>query len=166
MNDCSAIILFDNQPLKGGWRFPQYKGVISPKLMNIVKRYVFEFYGETMEVFLTDENKFILPVYELCGILGLSSNTQVRRIKRDSALANGLFYVRTLVFRSDNSSQTRSIACLWLNYVPYWLGYVNASLVKPELREKISRIKLDLAEITWSNYRSHILPPDFIEKIP
>jgi hypothetical protein len=50
--------------------------------------------------------------------------------------------------------------CLWLNYLPYWLGYVDTHLVKPELRDKISRVKLELADVDWSAYRSHILPPE------
>ena len=133
--------------------------------MEVTKRMGFEFFGLTMEAFLTNSGKFILPLYEMCGILGLPTNVQVKHIKRDPALSDGLFYVHTMAESPAGSLRTRRIACLWVNCLPYWLGSIPAGALKPELREKISAVKRDLVEITWAYYGNHILPADVLRKI-
>lgn len=75
-------------------------------------------------------------------------------------MASGLFYIRTTVLRADGSPQVRPIACLWLNYLLYWLGYVDTQSAKPELQEKISNLNLELADMVWSVECDHILPLD------
>jgi len=133
--------------------------------MEVTQRMGFEFFGLTMEAFLTDDGKFILPLYEMCGILGLRTNAQVQCIKRDPALTDGLFYVRTMAESPAGSLRTRRIACLWVNCLPYWLGSIPVGTLKPQLREKISAVKRDLVEITWAYYGNHILPSDVLSKI-
>jgi hypothetical protein len=69
------------------------------------------------------------------------------------------------MFHADGSPQVRPIACLWLNYLPYWSGYIDTHSVKPELRDKISRFNLELADVAWSGYHDHILAPKVLANI-
>jgi hypothetical protein len=133
--------------------------------MEITKSVTFNFYGEIMQAFLTDEDKIILPMYELCGILGLSTSAQVQRIKRDHILSEGLFYIRTMAESSSGTLQTRRIACLWVKFLPFWLGSLNVNIIKPDLREKITAVKRDLIDFTWEIYKDHILPAEIMARL-
>ena len=133
--------------------------------MEITKSVTFNFYGMIMQAFLTDDDKIILPMYELCGILGLSTSAQVQRIKRDHILSEGLFYVRTMAESSTGVLQIRSVACLWVKFLPFWLGSLNGNIIKPELREKINTVKRNLIDLTWEIYKDHILPAEIMARL-
>lgn len=59
----------------------------------------------------------------------------------------------------------REVAFLNLRALPYWLGTVDASRVKEEVRPKIILFKRDFAETAWFVYRGDILPPEIISEV-
>lgn len=133
--------------------------------MKIVDQFPFEFYGSTFELYLTDKRSLILPVRPLCEAMGLDSRSQLRRIENDAAMLDGLSKVVAPILRSDGSSQEREVACLALRLLPYWLGTIDASRVKPELKETIIQFKRELADVAWAAFRSQILPADMMAEL-
>ena len=130
--------------------------------MKIVDQFPFEFYGSTFELFLTDKWSLILSVCALCEAMELDSRLQLRRIENTAAMSDGLSMVIAPVLRSDGSSQEREMACLALRLLPYWLGMINGSRVRPELKETIIHFKRELADVAWAAFRSQILPADML----
>ncbi len=133
--------------------------------MKIVDQFPFESYGSTFELYLTDKRSLILPVRPLCEAMGMDSRSQLRRIENDAAMSDGLSIVVAPVLRSDGSSQDREVACLALRLLPYWLGTIDASRVKPQLKEKIVRFKRELAAVAWAAFRSQMLLPDMLAEL-
>ncbi|HKI53484.1 MAG TPA: phage antirepressor N-terminal domain-containing protein [Anaerolineales bacterium] len=133
--------------------------------MKIIDQFPFEFYDHNFELYLTDNRQLILSLRSLCEAMGLDFSAQNRRVERDEALADGISMVVAPVMRKDGSSQEREVVCLTLRLLPYWLGTVDASRVKAELKDTIIRFKRELAEVAWAAFRSQILPPDMLAEL-
>ena len=133
--------------------------------MKIIDQFPFEFYDHNFELYLTDNRQLILSLRSLCEAMGLDFSAQNRRVERDEALADGISMVVAPVMRKDGSSQEREVVCLTLRLLPYWLGTVDASRVKAELKDTIIRFKRELADVAWAAFRSQILPPDMLAEL-
>lgn len=133
--------------------------------MKIIDQFPFEFYDHTFELYLTDQRQLILSLRSLCEAMGLDFSAQSRRVERDEALADGISMVVAPVMRKDGSSQEREVVCLTLRLLPYWLGTIDASRVKPELKDMIVRFKRELADVAWAAFRSQILPADMLAEL-
>jgi len=133
--------------------------------MKIIDQFPFEFYDHTFELYLTDNRQLILSLRSLCEAMGLDFSAQSRRVERDDALADGVSLVVAPVMRKDGSSQEREVACLALRLLPYWLGTIDASRVKQELKDTVIRFKRELADVAWAAFRSQILPADMLAEL-
>ncbi len=100
----------------------------------------------------------------MCTGLGVDARSQRRRIQNDEAIADKLVNIPIETPYQD-SSRMREVAFLNLRALPYWLGTVDASRVKEEIRPKIILFKRDFAETAWFVYRGDILPPEIISEV-
>lgn len=98
------------------------------------------FYGDTLVAVLVQPEPGIkpeiyVPVKPLADALGLDWAGQYQRINRDEVLAEQAYLVRI----DDHNPQggRPDQLCLPLEFIPGWLFGLQASRVKPELRDKI-----------------------------
>lgn len=125
-------------------------------LMPIDERSV-DFYGDEITTALVQLEGYLqmyVPLRPICKYLGLAWSGQFERINRDLVLSEEVRRVR--VTRTDQR-QDEEMICLPLEYLNGWLFGVNASRVKPELREKVVRYQRECYKILWQTFQSDAL---------
>jgi hypothetical protein len=95
-----------------------------------------------------------VPLRPVCEALGLNWASQYQRLQRDAILAAA---IRSVVVMTTDRGPRPMIA-LPLRYLPGWLAGVQASRVKPELRDKIIRYQHECYEVLWNAFKADILP--------
>ncbi len=79
------------------------------------------------------DDEIYVPLRGLCANLGIAPTGQVRRIRADEALADGLREVRI----RTTARGLQTMQCLRIDTVPYWLSGIEPGRVRPELRAKL-----------------------------
>ena len=99
----------------------------------------------------------------LCENLGLALTGQVSRVKRKSALASGLHYVRI-----ETAGGPQVLAVLSLRVVPGWLFGIDINRVKPEMRPEIERYQAECVDVLyqWASTPRLSAPPDLVSEQP
>jgi hypothetical protein len=131
---------------------------------EILQGFPFEFYGETYAAHLASDRQFYIRLDDVCRGLGLDARSQRRRIQDDEAIADKLVLI-AVETPYQETTRTREAAFLNLRALPYWLGTIDASRVKDEVRPRIILFKRDFAETAWFVYRADILPPEIISEV-
>ncbi len=127
----------------------------------------FEFYNELFSVVLASNRKLYLPINLVCRALQVDTNAQVQRIRRDEAISDALVQLPLqMPYGLEGAVQTRQTLCLWLNRLPYWLGTINTSRIKDEIRrQQVILFKREFADVAWAAFRSEILPSDMLSEL-
>lgn len=118
-----------------------------------------DFYGDHVTgavVQVGNEAQIYVPLRPICDYLGLSWSGQFERIKRDEVLAEELRGVR--VSRTPEHGGTQELLSLPLEYLPGWLFGVNASRVRPELKERIVLYRRECYRTLWNAFKHDIMP--------
>ena len=91
-----------------------------------------DFHGDRLFVFEREGDRYVAmrPIVEA---LGLDWSAQYRRICRDEVLAEGIAMMAT-----PSAGGSQETLCLPLDLINGWLFGVDASRVRPELRDKIT----------------------------
>ena len=84
-----------------------------------------------------EDGEIYVGMRSMCASLGLQPNGQLRRIRADEVMAEGLREVR--VRTATRGLQT--LQGLRLDVVPYWLSGIEPRRTKPELRERLVTYK-------------------------
>jgi hypothetical protein len=104
-----------------------------------------EFYGDEIPLVLveiTGNQMAYVPVRPICDHLGIDWPAQYRRINRDPVLADVCMSVAVTATDIDPESRrprTSEMICLPLDFLNGWLFGINASRVKPEIRDALLR---------------------------
>ncbi|OJV96051.1 MAG: hypothetical protein BGO39_03505 [Chloroflexi bacterium 54-19] len=118
-------------------------------LIPVEERQV-DFYGDDITAALVEETTgretIYVPLRPLCDYLELNWSSQLQRIKRDPVLSE----IQTVVIINTVQGPRETI-CLPLEYLNGWLFGVNATRVKPELKDKVIRYQRDCYKVL-SNY--------------
>jgi hypothetical protein len=106
-----------------------------------------EFDGDRLTAVILEGEGVAVPVREYCGALGLDVDAQSARLREHEVLSRGLRVVRVRV-----GNRMRSVVAILHKYVPFWLATITPGLVKPEVREKLVRYQIEVAEILAGIY--------------
>src|SRR5262249_23601271 len=101
-----------------------------------------------------------IPLRPICDYLGLSWSGQRERTMRDLVLKEEVRSVR--VTRSDPQGRgDPDVVCLPVEFLNGWLFGINASRVKPELKDKVIRYQRDCYRVLWEAFHPQALasPP-------
>jgi hypothetical protein len=137
-------------------------------VLSPLDEFPFEFYGEIFSVILASDRKLYLPLNRLCRALGIDTNAQAQRIRRDAAVSDALVQLPlTIPFGEEGTAQqTRQVLCLWLNRLPYWLGTIDANRIKElSRRQQVILFKREFAEVAWAAFRSQIMPEEMLAEL-
>lgn len=123
-----------------------------PVLIPIEERNV-DFYGDEITMALVQmeqRTQLYVPLRPICTYLGLSWSGQRERTARDPVLSQEVRFVRVT---RTNLGGNPEVLCLPLEYLNGWLFGVNATRVKPELREKVIRYQRECYRILWQAFQ-------------
>lgn len=96
------------------------------------------FYEDQLTAVLTADNQIYVPLRPICSFLGVQWSAQSKRIKRDPVLSDVTVSV-SIMDTQSTPPQHREMTCLPLDFLNGWLFGINASRVKPEVREGLIR---------------------------
>lgn len=91
------------------------------------------FHGNPLTVITTEDGQHLVAMRPICDAIGLQWESQYNRIRRNDVLASTISVMNMVAADGKNREQI----CLPLAYLNGWLFGVNASRVKPEIREKL-----------------------------
>ena len=101
------------------------------------------FYDDQITAVLDENGNVYIPVRPICELLGVDWNGQRRRINRDPVLSEEVQGVD--VTSTPGGKQT--MLCLPLDYISGFLFGINATRVKPDLKEKIIRYQRECYKV-------------------
>jgi hypothetical protein len=112
-----------------------------------VEQRTINFYGDDLVAVRDEAGTVWVPVRRLCEALGIDWSGQRQRILRDPVMADELQSVGVTPTNSRRGRGDPEALALPLKFVRAWLFGVNATRVKPELREKLIAYQREVIEI-------------------
>lgn len=106
-----------------------------------------EFDGDRLTAVILEGEGVAVPVREYCLALGLDVDAQSARLREHEVLSRGLRVVRVRM-----NDRMRSVVAILHKYVPFWLATITPGLVKDEVRAKLVRYQIEVAEILAGIY--------------
>jgi hypothetical protein len=105
-----------------------------------------EFAGMTLKAYLANDGRHFVSIRQVCGLLGLRPQDEVRRLKASPALAEGL---RALPLPAPGGKSHPDV-CLRADLLPGWLiGVVPGPAADKVLRQKLRAYQQDLFQMAW-----------------
>lgn len=125
-------------------------------LVPIEERQV-EFYDDELTAVVVEIDggqQVFVPIRPICQLLGIDWASQRKRIMRDPIMAEAIQFV---VIMTTNPGDPVTIA-MPLEMLPGWLFGINASRVRPELRDKIIRYQRECFKVLWDAFANRLAP--------
>lgn len=91
-----------------------------------------DFHGHALTVITGLDGEHLVAMKPICEAIGLQWEAQLKRIKRHPVLSQGMSVMDTPSAGGDQKT-----TCLPLDYLNGWLFGVDASRVRPEIRERL-----------------------------
>jgi hypothetical protein len=113
-----------------------------------------EFYGDSLAAAQLADGTILVPVRPLCEYLGLTWSGQFERLKQNPVLSEALQIVRV----TRTNAGDPNVLCLPLKFLPGWLFGIQASRVKPALRDKILRYQRECYDVLWNAFKDDVVP--------
>jgi len=140
---------------------------VEEKALVPIEEQKIDFYGDQITTAFVDvggRTRMYVPLRPICEYLGLSWSGQRERTMRDPVLKEEARSVR--VTRSDPLGRgDPDVICLPIEFLPGWLFGINATRVKPELKEGIIRYQRECFSILWQAFQSRALAPDITHTV-
>jgi hypothetical protein len=122
-----------------------------------------DFYGDSINAALVNtsngQQQVYVPLRPICDYLGLNWSGQYLRVKRDPVLSEvqGVCIMQTPSSSKRSGGGPQQLLCLPLDYLNGWLFGVNATRVKPDLREKVIRYQRECYRVLWQAFQEEAL---------
>lgn len=108
-----------------------------------------DFHGDTIFAAKRDKN-VLIAVRPIVERLGLGWSSQLKRLKREVILAEGVAIMTT-----ETPAGPREMVCLPLWMMPGFLFGIGENQVKPELRERVILYKRECYEALYEHFYGH-----------
>jgi hypothetical protein len=131
------------------------KATIQEKALTPVDQKTVEFYGDDLVAIRADDGRIYVSVRHMSEALGLDRGGQIRRIRRQTVLENGLF-------KGDILSPKGKRKANWLrvDLVPLFLAGISTNAVKEEIRPKLEAFQKEAAAVLWEAFQEGRLTTD------
>lgn len=121
------------------------------------------FYDDEITAVLVKENdqqEIYVPLRPICDLLGIDWRSQYRRVRRDPVLSKYLagVVVMTTPDPVSGGGGPQPTNCLPLDYLNGWLFGIDASRVKPEVRERLVRYQEECYKVLANAFLNRPLP--------
>jgi hypothetical protein len=123
------------------------------------------FYEDEITAVLVKENdqqEIYVPLRPICDLLGIDWRSQYRRVRRDPVLSKYLagVVVMTTPDPLTGGGGPQPTNCLPLDYLNGWLFGIDASRVKPEVRERLIRYQEECYKVLANAFLHRPLPTE------
>jgi hypothetical protein len=115
-----------------------------PAIVPVEQRTI-DFYGDELVAVRDEDGTVWVPVRPLCKVIGVSWPSQSNRIKRDPVLSGEMRSV--FVTNTNPQGGDPELSALPLKFVRAWLFGINATRVKPDLRDKLIAYQREVIEV-------------------
>ena len=108
--------------------------------MELVRKEV-EFHNSKL-VGIQKDGKIYTPISHICEVLGITTSSQIKRIRRDETLVQGLVKISSLTNGGEQEVNIIEIA-----YLPLWLTGIKVNQCSAEVREVLLDFKLKAKDV-------------------
>jgi hypothetical protein len=117
-----------------------------------VEQRAVDFYGDELIAVRAEDGHIYVSLRHLCEALGLDTQGQARRIKRQTVLSNGYSWVDIL--STQPHPQRRRSQVLRVDLVPLFLtGISTKSIADATQRSKLERFQDEAAKVLWEAFQ-------------
>ena len=132
------------------------KALISVEQKEVV------FYDDILIAIRADDSHVYVSLRQMCDALGMDRTAQVRRIRRQPILEEGL---QGGVIMAPPSADGRGggkqkANLLRVDLVPLWLSGIDTKRVKEQIRAKLEKYQREAAKVLWEAFQSGRLTTD------
>lgn len=126
------------------------------KLLATIEQKDVLFYGDDLTAVKADDGQIYVSVRHMCDALGLTVQSQTRRIQRHNVLSDGLRWVA--IMTTHRGEQETYV--LRVDLTPLWLSGIDTSRVNPEIKEKLEKFQREAAKVLWEAFQEGRLTQD------
>jgi len=126
--------------------------------LKIVKQYPFEFYDLIFLLYQTDQDELVVPIQNLCKVLGLNYGNQCRRVRQHEILSGHLYTVCANISPESGTARERDGLCISLDCLPYWLSWIDVRGTSKSDHGKSAKYQRDTVDALWLKHCFEILP--------
>lgn len=130
------------------------KQMAEEKALVPLEEQTVDFYGDEITTAIVDidgRSRLYVPIKAISDYLGLAWSGQFERIQRDPVLSGETRFIRVT---RTNLGGDPEVLCLPVEFIHGWLFGINASRVKPELKEKVMRYQRDCYRVLWEAFNA------------
>jgi hypothetical protein len=109
------------------------------------------FDGDTLTAVILEGEGVAIPVRTICEVLGLDLEAQSNRLRAHEVLARGLRIVNVPI-----GNRVRSVIAVLHRWIPFWLATISPNLVREDVRPKLVRYQIEVADVLATLYGSEL----------
>ena len=125
--------------------------------LDIIQQRTVQFYDDELIAIQADDGQVYVSIRQMCSALGLDTQGQTRRIKRQTVLVDGYKGVDNL----STPGGPQHAYVLRVDLVPLWLSGIRSSAVKETIRPKLEKYQREAAKVLWEAFQEGRLTGDF-----
>lgn len=110
-----------------------------------------QFDGDHLTAVILEGEGVAIPVRTICAVLGLDLDAQSERLRAHDVLARGLRVVQVPM-----SGRVRSVVAILHRWIPFWLATIAPNSVRAEVREKLVRYQIEVADVLAALYGNEL----------
>jgi len=129
---------------------------MTDKALQPIEQKQVEFYGDELTAARASDGHVYVSVAQMCNALGIDTQAQTRRIRRQDILADGFQGVANLT--TPGGRQTAYM--LRVDLVPLWLSGIRTATVSEDVRPKLERFQREAAKVLWEAFQEGRLTAD------
>jgi hypothetical protein len=136
---------------------------MSDKALQPTEQKTVLFYDDEITAVRLADGRVMIPVRPICEALGVDYSAQRQRLTRDEVLADVVMSVVVTTTDIDPQSKrphTSEMICLPLDYLNGWIFGINASRVKPEIKERLLRYQRECYRVLAEAFQDGRLTTD------
>ncbi len=113
------------------------------RLLEVIQQKEVRFYEDDLTAVRAADGHVYVALTQMCQALGLDTQGQTRRIRRQEVLADGLKGVANL----STPGGRQSGYVLRVDLVPLWLSGIRTAAVNDDARPKLERFQREAAKV-------------------
>lgn len=110
---------------------------MTPTTYDPVETLAITFFDQPVLAARLQDGTIVLSLRDLCTVTGLNQTAQLRRLRRDEELRDGVYQLRM-----QTAGGPQAQLFLMLEFVPAWLSSVNRARATPVARERLRYLKI------------------------
>jgi hypothetical protein len=124
--------------------------------LAVVEQREVTFYDDELTAVRVEDGDVYVALGQMCSALGIDSQAQRRRIRRQPVLEDGLG--RVAILTTHRGAQEAYV--LRVDLVPLWLTGISTKALDDEKRPKLERFQKEAAKVLWQAFQSGRLTAD------